>query len=195
MPSHVILSCGRSGSMLLAHNVGRIFGSLPTYAQSESQLAGPVVHTHLQLPADKFSGYQRIFNLRADPVETVLSFIIADHYKQYHRFINQEQSTQTPFYSSLDKVNYYCQRLIHWHRYYSTQLNTTDVVIVYENMIDLLITNVYAQIYPDKSNILLNYSEIRLACEQHRDQMLNSIDLFLLHKNTQDIQNYINYSE
>jgi hypothetical protein len=194
MSSFVILSHGRSGSVLLAHNVGRIFGSLPTYAKTESELASPVVHTHLRLPADKFSGYQRIFNLRADPVETVLSFIIADHYNQYHKLNNQELLL-TPFYGSLDKVNHYCQRLINWHRYYSTQLITTDVVIVYEHMIDLLTTSIYAQIYPDKSNILLNYPEIKLACEQRRDQMLNSIDSFLLHKNTQDIQNYINYSE
>jgi hypothetical protein len=68
------------------------------------------------------------------------------------------------------------------------------MVIVYEDMINLLTTSVYAQIYPDKSNILLNYSEIRSVCEQRRDQMLHSIDSFLLHKNTQDIRNYINYS-
>jgi hypothetical protein len=147
------------------------------------------------LPADKLFGYQRIFNLRADPVETVLSFIIADHYNQYHKFINQEQPTVTPFYSSPDRANHYCQQLITWHRHYSTQLNSTDLVIVYEHMIDLLTTSVYTRIYPDKSNILLNYTEIKLACEQRRDQMLDSIDSFLLHKNTQDIQNYINYSE
>ena len=193
MSSFVILSYGRSGSVLLAHNVGRIFGSLPTYAKSESELASPVVHTHLMLPADKFSGYQRIFNLRADPVETVLSFIIADHYNQYHKLNNQEL-LQAPFNGDLDKVNHYCQRLIDWHRDYSTQLITTDMVIVYEHMIDLLTTSIYAQIYPDKSNILLNYSDIRSVCEQRRDQMLDSIELFLLHKNTQDIQNYINYS-
>ena len=194
MPSHVILSCGRSGSVLLAHNVGRIFGSLPTYAKSESELAGPVVHTHLMLPADKFSGCQRIFNLRADPVETVLSWIIADHYNQYHKFVNQEQSILTPFNGDIGMVDHYCQQLIKWHRHYSTQLSPIDLVIVYEHMIDLLTTSVYTQIYPDKYNILLNYSEIRLACEQRRDQMLDSIELFLLHKNTQDIRNYINYS-
>jgi len=194
MSSFVILSYGRSGSVLLAHNVGRIFGSLPTYAKLESELSGPVVHTHLMLPTDKLSGYQRIFNLRADPVETVLSFIIADHYNKYHKFINQEQFTLTPFNGSLDRANHYCQQLITWHRHYSTQLNSTDLVIVYEHMIDLLTTSVYAQIYPDKSSILLNYSEIKSACEQRRDQMIDSIDSFLLHKNTQDIQNYINYS-
>jgi len=194
MSNFVILSYGRSGSVLLAHNVGRIFGSLPTYAKLESELVGPVVHTHLMVPADKFDGYQRIFNLRADPVETVLSWIIADHYNKYHKFVNQEQSILTPFYGSLDKVSNLCQHFIRWHRHYSTQLNSTDLVIVYEHMIDLLTTSVYDQIYPDKSSILLNYSEIKLACEQHRDQMLDSIDSFLLHKNTQDIKDYINYS-
>jgi hypothetical protein len=194
MSNFVILSYGRSGSVLLAHNVGRIFESLPTYAKLESELSGPVVHTHLMFPPDKFAGYQRIFNLRADPVETILSMIIAGHYNKFHKFINEEQSTLTPFNGSLDKVSDLCQQLIMWHRHYSTQLNSTDLVIVYEHMIDLLTTSVYTKIYPDKSSILLNYCEIKLACEQHRDQMLDSIDLFLLHKNTQDIQDYINYS-
>jgi hypothetical protein len=193
MSSYVILSCGRSGSVLLAHNVGKTVGLLPTYVNLESELTSEVVHTHLTLPANKFSGYQRIFSLRSDPVETVLSFIIADHYNQYHKLNNQELFL-TPFNGDLVKVDHYCHRLINWHRYYSTQLITTDMVIVYEDMINLLTTSIYAQIYPDKSNILLNYSEIRSVCEQRRDQMLDSIDSFLLHKNTQDIRNYINYS-
>lgn len=195
MTRHVILSYGRSGSVLLAHNVGKIFGSPPTYAKLESQLGSPVVHTHLMLPADKFSGFQRIFSLRADPVETVLSLIIAHHYNQFHKFANEDRSTLMPFNGSPGMVNHYCRQYINWHSHYSAQLATTDVVVVYEHMIDLLTTSVYTRIYPDKSNILLNYSEIKLVCQQQQDKMLDSIDLFLQHKNTQDISNYINYSE
>jgi hypothetical protein len=195
MSSFVILSYGRSGSVLLAHNVGRIFGSLPTYAKLKSQLGSPVVHTHLLLPADKLSGYQRIFNLRADPVETVLSFIIANHYNKSHKFVNQDLPATVPFFVDLDQIESYCQGLINWHNYYSEQLTTSDVVVVYEQMIELLTTSVYDQIYPNKSAILLNYAQARSACEQHKNQMLNSISPFLLHKNTQDIQSYINYLE
>lgn len=195
MPSHVILSCGRSGSVLLAHNVGRIFGSLPTYAKIESELVGSVVHTHLMLPADKLSGYQRIFNLRADPVETVLSFVIAEHYKKYHKFINQDLSTPDPFLVDLQRIKTHCQRLISWHQHYSEQLTTGDVVIVYEHMIEQLTTSVYDKIYPDKATLLLNYLQARLACQQYESQMLDSISPFLLHKNTQDVGDYINYSE
>lgn len=193
MSSFVILSYGRSGSVLLAHNVGRNVGFLPTYAKSVTDLGSPVVHTHLMLSADNFTGYQRIFNLRADPVETVLSFVIADHYKKYHKFKDQNLPSQDPFCIDLDKINAYCQRLIDWHTYYSTQLKDDDIVIVYEQMINLLTTSVYDKIYPNKSKILLNYSEANHICKQHQDQMLDSIELFLLHKNTQDIKNYINY--
>ena len=193
MSSFVILSYGRSGSVLLAHNVGRNVGFLPTYAKSVTDLGSPVVHTHLMLPADDFAGYQRIFNLRADPVETVLSFAIADHYKKYHKFKNQELPITDPFNVGLDNINAYCQRLIDWHNYYSKQLTDDDTVIVYEQMINLLTSSVYDRIYPNKDEIILNYSEAKHICRQYQTQMLDSIKIFLLHKNTQNIKNYINY--
>jgi len=195
MPSHVILSYGRSGSVLLAHNVGRIFGSLPTYVKLESDLVSPVAHTHLVLSADKLSGYQRIFNLRADPVETVLSYVIADYHNKYHKFIDQDLPTPDPFLIDLRRVKTHCQCLISWHQHYSKQLTTRDVVIVYEQMIELLTTSVYDKIYPDKATLLLNYSQARLTCQQYESQMLDSITPFLLHRNTQDVRDYINYSE
>jgi hypothetical protein len=180
--------------MLLAHNVGRNIGFLPTYANSVTDLSSPVVHTHLMLSANNFTGHQRIFNLRADPIETVLSFIIANHYKKYHKFKNQELPTLDPFYIDLNTVDYYCQRLIEWHSHYSTQLTNNDIVIVYEQMINLLTTSVYEKIYPNKDKIILNYSGAKKICEQYQDQMLKSIKIFLLHKNTKDIKNYINYN-
>ena len=193
MSSFVILSFGRSGSVLLAHNVGRKFGSLPTYAKLPEEITGKTIHTHLMLPADKFKGYQRIFNLRSNPIETVLSFAIANHYKEYHKFTNQELIDTVPFSVNIREVNQYCQRLIDWHNYYSPQLTDNDIVVIYEQMVDLLTATVYDQIYPNKSNILLNYSEAKLACEQQLSQLLDSISPFLLHKNKQDIQEYINY--
>ena len=193
MSSFVILSYGRSGSVLLAHNVGRNVGFLPTYAKSVADLGSPVVHTHLMLTADNFAGYQRIFNLRSDPVETVLSSIIANHYKKYHKFKDQELLTLDPFYIDLTNVGHYCQSLIDWHSYYSNQLTNNDIVIVYEQMVNLLNTSVYDKIYPNKDKILLNYSEVKKICNQYQDQMLESIKIFLIHTNTQDIRNYINY--
>jgi hypothetical protein len=195
MSRFVILSYGRSGSVLLAHNVGRNVGSLPTYAKTSLEPGSAVVHTHLMLPADDLSGYQRVFNLRADPIETVLSFLIAVHCKKYHKFTNQDLPATVPFFVDLEGIEFYCQQLIKWHNYYSEQLTTNDVVVVYEQMIELLTTSVYDQIYPNKSAILLNYSQARLTCEQYKNQMIDSISPFLLHKNTQDIRSYINYSE
>jgi DNA polymerase III epsilon subunit-like protein len=193
MSSFVILSYGRSGSVLLAHNVGRNVGFLPTYAKSVTDLGSPVVHTHLMLPADKFAGYQRIFNLRADPVETVLSYVIADHYKKYHKFKDQDLPSQDPFFVDLTIIDRYCHGLTDWHNHYAAQLTNNDLVVIYEHMVDNLITSVYDRIYPDKSKILLNYSEARHICKRYQDRMLGSVELFLLHKNTQDIKTYINY--
>jgi LPS sulfotransferase NodH len=202
MPGIIILSYGRSGSVLLAHNVGRNVGSLPTYAKGDFFSSGtvldsdsPVIHSHLMLSADNFAGYQIIFNLRADPSETVLSFMIANHYKQYHKFKDQELPASEPFYVDPVKIKHCCQRLIAWHNYYANQLTVNDMVIVYEHMINLLTTSVYDPIYPDKDKILLNYFEAKKICSQYQDQMLDSINRFLLHKNTKDIKNYINYTD
>ena len=195
MPSYVILSCGRSGSVLLAHNVGKTVGLLPTYVNWESELTSEVVHTHLTLPANKFSGYQRIFSLRSDPVETALSFAIARHYNTYHKFSNQVLPTPKPFLVDLNDIKKYCEQIINWHQYYSKQLTTCDVVIVYEQMIKILTTSVYDQIYPNKATLLLNYSQAKLTCQQYQLHMLHSIAPFLLHRNTQDVRDYINYSE
>ena len=195
MSNFVILSYGRSGSVLLAHNVGRNVGFLPTYAKSITDLGSPVVHTHLKLSADNFTGYQRIFNLRSDSIETVLSFIIASHYKKYHKFKDQELPTMPPFYVDLAVVDHLCQGLINWHDYYANQLTDNDMVIIYEQMVDLLTTSVYDKIYPNKDELLLNYSEARKICEQYQDQMINSIGSFLTHKNRQDIKQYINYAD
>ena len=198
MPGIIILSYGRSGSVLLAHNVGRNVGSLPTYAKDDffsSQYDSPVIHSHLMLSVNNFAGYQIIFNLRADPSQTVLSFMIANHYKQYHKFKDQELLSQEPFYADPVKIKHCCQRLIAWHNYYANQLTVNDMVVVYEQMISILTTSVYDPIYPDKDKILLNYSEAKKICNQYQDQMLDSIDLFLLHKNTKDIRNYINYTD
>ena len=195
MSNFVVLSYGRSGSVLLAHNVGRNIGSLPTYANSSTDLGSPIVHTHLKLPAESFVGYQRIFNLRADPIETVMSSLIAQHYKKFHKFKNQELPALDPFYVNANDINHCCLGLIDWHNYYANQLTSHDMVIVYEQMINLLTTSVYDRIYPNKDKILQNYSQAKEICEHHLDQMLDSIGVFLMHKNTQDIANYINYSD
>jgi len=202
MPGIIILSYGRSGSVLLAHNIGRNVGSLPTYAKGDFFSSGtvldsdsPVIHSHLMLSADNFARYQKVFSLRADPSKTVLSFVIANHYKQYHKFKDQEVPVLEPFYVDPVKIKHCCQRLIDWHNYYANQLTVNDVVVVYEQMINLLSTSMYDPIYLNKDKILLNYLEAKKICSQYQDQMLDSSNLFLLHKNTKDIKNYINYAD
>ena len=166
------------------------------YLQEYAPLTSPVIHSHLLLTPEQTHGYTRVFNLRADPVETVLSFIIADRYKQYHKRKNQDLPPQEPFNVNLADIECRCQGLIDWHNYYSTQLTDDDIVVVYEQMVELLTTpGIYDRIYPNKDEILLNYSEAKHICEQYRDQMLESSKIFLLHKNTQDIKNYINYAD
>lgn len=194
MSGFIILSYGRSGSVLLAHNVGRSVGSLPTYANYPHELGSRVVHTHLKLPGDSFSGYQRIFNLRSDPVETVLSFCMAKHYNEYHRFKDQDLMSFEPFNLDSDSINNCCHGLIDWHDYYSTQLHNNDLVVVYEQMIQVMTTGIYDRIYPDKQRLILNYDQAQIACREHLEHMLASMQKFLQHTNQQDISGLLNYT-
>lgn len=194
MSSFIILSFGRSGSVLLAHNVGRSVGSLPTYADYLSDLGSAVVHTHLKLPAECFAGYQRIFNLRANPVETVLSGCMSKHYDQYHKFKDRDRPSLSPFYLDPSTVVKTCQGLIDWHDYYDPQLANNDLVIIYEHMIDMMTNPVYDRIYPDKQQLILNYHEAVSICQEYRAQMQASIAKFLQHKNQQDITALVNYA-
>lgn len=191
MTGFFILSFGRSGSVLLAHNVGRSVGILPSYAHRLEDLGGPVVHSHLQLPADCFSGYQRIFNLRANPIDTVLSFCMTRHYKQFHLFKDQERPSLKPFSLDTRMVVLTIQDLIDWHNHYATQLTDTDLVIVYEQMIDTIADAIYNRTYPDKQELILNYHEAVSICQKHIAQMQHSIGPFLKHQNQQDIGHMI----
>lgn len=192
MSGYIILSFGRSGSVLLAHNVGRSVGSLPTYANCLSDLGSAVVHTHLTLPQDCFTGYQRIFNLRQDPVETVLSLGMSRHYNQYHIFKDQQRPPLEPFYLDPGFVIMSCQGLIDWHDHYSTQLTRDDLVVVYEQMVATMTDPAYDRIYPDKQSLISNYHEAVSICEEYRDQMQLSIRKFLQHENQQDISHLAN---
>lgn len=192
MSSFIILSYGRSGSVLLAHNIGRNLKFLPVYLKTPEELTYPVIHSHLFLTENQTGNYTRVFNLRQDPIETVLSFAIANKNNQYHKFATETAKVTETFCVDLEQVRKLCNGLVTWHNYYASTLTSNDCVVVYEQFIAKLANAVYDKIYPDKDNIILNYHEVYEECEKYKDAMLNSIAPFLQHVNGQSIDHLLN---
>jgi hypothetical protein len=195
----VVLSYGRSGSMLLTHNIGQLLNAdLVTLHVSNSNLQMPSIlpnktpiHTHMLVSKSFFKDYTQIYNLRYDPVETILSKILADTFKHYHQFTNQDLVTHNSFefveWQCLDKM---CQRFIEWHVHYGTQLLPDDYVVVYEKYVDTISnrSSAYQPLYTNKNCLLINYDQVRkFIIDNYLDCMLTSIDPFLQHQNPFDI--------
>jgi hypothetical protein len=183
MTSYIVLSHGRSGSVLTAHNIGRALGALPVYYQdSQLQLTGLVVNSHTLLNTERTKDYTRVFSLREDPVDTILSSIIAYHTTQYHKLAGQQLPTITPFCDDLQYLPTLCKEYIAWHEFYAPSLTAKDAVVVYEQLIPQLSDPKYDRIHPNKENILLNYAEMCDYIKTHYLQrMLASISPFLNH--------------
>jgi hypothetical protein len=192
MSSFIVLSYGRSGSVLLAHNIGRNLQSLPVYVQEAKELTYPVIHSHLFFSADQTRNYTRVFNLRKDPVETVMSLAIASNNDRYHKMATETLKTTEPFYINPRKIKSLCINLIEWHNTYSPTLTNDDHVIIYEEFVAGLDNPVYDKIYPNKDKIIINYNEVLNECEKYKVDMLASIAPFLHHtNNNQDLDKLI----
>ena len=192
MSSFIVLSYGRSGSVLLAHNIGRNLQSLPIYVKKVEELTYPVIHSHLIFTADQTRNYTRVFNLRKDPVETVLSFAIANKNNQYHKFVTETIKPTETFCADLATIKSFCVNLIDWHNKYASTLIENDHVIIYEEFVAVLTNPAYDKIYPNKDKIIINYNEVLSECEKYKDNMLASIAPFLLHtNNNQDLNKLI----
>lgn len=193
----LVLSYGRSGSVLLTHNLATGLGVLPKFLNIHNQndinlpsLGPTVYHTHL--PKLQAPGFQKIFNLRKNSVETILSFLLSTHHDFYHRWSGDEKAVE-PITVDLEKVRYFCLSYIDWHKYYSRRLTQDDLVVVYETMVERLSSpQVYARTYPDKATLMVNYQQVVDEISQYHDEFAAYTDKFLCHQNSNDIYRTIN---
>ena len=185
---YIILSFGRSGSVLLAHNIGQKINALPIYLKNiNDPLVNPVIHTHKLLTIAQTQEYTRVFNLRVDPVETILSWLIANHSTRYHKFATETIDIIDPFVIELGSVQFLCNSYIAWHNYYSGTLDQTDCVVVYETMVAGLISPVYDRIYPNKKQLIINYDEVVEKIKDFRPELEIASRPFIDHQNIVDI--------
>ena len=194
----VVLSYGRSGSMLLAHNIGQLCNADPVTIQVETLDRMPSIlsnktpiHTHLLVSKSVFKNYTQIYNLRYDPVETVLSAMLAHTFDHYHQFVDHAMINHSSFeFVKWDWLSNACRGFIKWHNHYGAQLYTDDYVVVYEKYVEVISNkpNVYQKVYPNKEYLLSNYDRVReFIVDRYFDSMSTSIQPFLQHQNPADI--------
>lgn len=192
---HLVLSYGRSGSVLLAEKLGRVTKTLPSYVTSADQLGqSPVQHCHLLLQPFQTANHCRIFNLRRDPIETVLSLLLAQHYQVYHQFKDQSFVFESFVFDQWTNLHYLTQKYIEWHSHYAQQLNKNDTVIFYEDMISKLSNPdaTYHAVYRNKMQLISNYDQVVDRISQYAQALANSQKSFVDHQNCHDIYAMLN---
>ena len=176
----LVLSYGRSGSMLLTHNIGRSMGALPVTVSAGHdnnflktyKLTSPI-QSHGSHTVDDISNFTCLFNFRKDPTNTILSMMLANHFNLYHIWKNQSVEL-TPFrFDDWSIIDTYCQRYIDWCSHYTPMLNSTQWIVYYENYVaQLPDETIYQQTFPSKSSLITNYHEVQDYVLDFKDRML-----------------------
>jgi hypothetical protein len=181
------------------------FKCSPVYfLQDQSHaLTDPIIHSHLLLSTEKTKNYTRIFNLRKDPLETILSYVIVNSGAPRHQMVNlidqslvNQEVTEitTFFYKNQSQIAQNCRSLISWHNSYQSTLTELDAVVVYETMVKQLTSSItVVPSYPDKEKILLNYDDIvNYIQKNYLSEMVDCQQPFLAHQGV-DAYKYINW--
>lgn len=189
-PNYLVLSHGRSGSVILAENIGRMVGVLPKFvtAYPPDLQKFPIQHSHHYFDDDQLEEFQVIYNLRRDPVATILSNVLTDHYRQFHKVAGQELMFEPFEFNKWHMINGACEFYCDYHNQYSTQLKTRDLVIFYEDLIPALSTvaQTHVPIYPNKHHLIINYQQVLACIKKAEPALLQSQQKFTQHVNCVD---------
>lgn len=203
----VVLSQGRAASVQIARWLTPYFSPnkilktkhgiyhLKSGAEFPNGYSG-VIHSHeLISPHILTNRYTRIFTIRQNPVETIVSRIIAQHYDRFHLTLDNVNDILEPFtFDQFDSIDQFCESYVSWHNFYSQQLDRRSFVIVFETFIRNLAGQAYEPIYPNKEQQLINVFQVReYIAENHLLKMLRASDPFLTHTNPTNIYDRIYY--
>ena len=206
-PAFIVLSSGRTGSILLSKNIEKNFRThladreiaIPTVAvvKSHNELVtvpGPlsIVHSHLNFSSQKLLNYTRVFSVRRNVTEQLISHILVKQFNRYHVMTWESTVDFEPFeVDDWQLVESVCKNYVQWHSFYASTLTGNDLVVVYETFADKLIPGQEQQkIYPNKDSIITNYQQVvDFINDQIKDQ--SDLDKFLQHTNPFDIYKYV----
>jgi hypothetical protein len=192
---YLILTHGRAGSVLIAEKIGRKFNFLPIYVKHSLEFGDfPVQHSHLIFEKDQTQKFIKVFCLRKNPIDTLLSCIFATQYQQYHKFKDQAYHFKSFTYTNWKELDQWCEHYILYHNSYENLLDEQFVVLYYEDMI-LQLSNVnetYLPIYPNKEKLLINYNQVLDHLTPLNDKMLLSQKWCLSVQNQINIYDILN---
>lgn len=187
-PPAVVLSYGRSGSVLIAHNLSRRVGTLPVYIKdSDSTKEFIIGHSHLMRP----NWYStRVFSIRT-AFDCVISQLLARDQHTYHTWATD---LFRPMSQELDllEVKTNLIKFKTWHHYYAPTLCENDFVIDYETMkLNLHPNQVYRETFPEKEKLVLNYDMIKTDCKELIEECNVVMQRFVNHSNLIDIYQFL----
>lgn len=198
----IVYSRGRTGSMLLSRNLGAALATLHRpvpvrHIHSVSQyneqvnntLDFDVLQTHIT-HREHDKKYTRVFSIRRDYVESILSFVLAQWYRAFH----VSPTDPEPFYCDTNMIGQLCQTSTQWHRWYASQLASSDLVVMYEKMMEQLSSESDRTMFKNKQNLILNFNEVIDIIQQNKDSITNSLEPFIQHQNPWNIYKFITYS-
>ena len=206
----IILTWGRTGSILLCKKIENNFRANPKYQTNDWSLVPTlksvkvdndlavgtpvaILHSHLLFSRSQINDYQAIFSIRADHVEQILSMYLASQFNKFH-LTPLEASTTIKSYELQDwpLLKNFCDSYIGWLRHWLEVLNKNDLVVVYEEFVKNLKNNhIQKPIYPNKEQWIRNYQQIKEFIESNTIENKNLSYRFLNHSNQFDIYKYI----
>lgn len=167
--STLVLSPGRTGSVLLAQNLSKLFytpGEIKYYTEpgdlSELKSTRSVAHSHLLFSRSDLDGLTVFYSVRRDLNSTLLSHYIASVLNLYHLTPRESRPNIEPIEVNSVWMETIIQQHQQWYQHYRQHLDADSWVIVYEMMIDHLEPGSagYQVLYPDKTNLIVNYSGV-----------------------------------
>jgi hypothetical protein len=199
-PRLAILSYGRTGSVVLARNFGKEFNEQDpvqlTHIIDQNyviNLETPVeiIHSHLlpELP----STYCKIFSIRPDVADCILSFILSAHYQNYHQSLDYYE----PFeFTDFRKINYLCQQFVRWHYNAEKLLDNSSYVVSYDQLTSKIIQSAGSTrlIYKEKNKLITNWDQVATCINKHKNKMEASLAKFQQHNNPKDIYQYVRHN-
>lgn len=166
--SAIVLSPGRTGSVLLAQNLSRLHysvGDILYYHANDRSLdrlrqQRVLVHSHNLFPAEELRDIQPIFSVRRNLYDMLISHYIALVYDYWHLPSAEQKPEFAKITVNFRRLQSVIEQHQRWHEFYQHQLAPDSQVVIYEIMVDHLLPSSagYQPLYPDKQKILKNWS-------------------------------------
>ena len=191
--SFAVLTYGRSGSVILASQIAHALGSVPVrFIKDDSEMPEkfePAVY-HSHLLSDRFDAAEirRVFSLRRDPAQAVISWIVTGHTGVRHRLSTDPECVYDSFaVANWHEVSALCQGLIEWYHYSANSIQSTDFVVFYEDLVpELPGDEPFCPTHPNKKQIITNYESV-LNFVGRELRTLENTHRFTSHLNPWDI--------